>query len=260
MADKTRSNSGTKDYTNESLPDLKGRKAFILPGAYFRDVVVLFAQAGAEKAPTVEEADFVVFTGGEDVDPILYGQRALSETYFNPSRDSTEQAVYHLARSLHKPMFGICRGAQFLHVMNGGTLWQHVENHGGKPHYIVDIESDERVLASSVHHQMVQLNNHMDLIAVCEEQVSKVFKEDGMEVHITENSDAELEIEAAFYQDTQCFFVQGHPEVGPAPYASWCMNKFFDLLVEWETTNLIRAARKAAEKQTKGRAKLRIVH
>src|SRR3546814_3238996 len=36
---------------------------------------------------------------------------------------------FAIARRMHKPMAGICRGGQFLNVMCGGSMIQHVEGH-----------------------------------------------------------------------------------------------------------------------------------
>src|ERR1700677_4699649 len=59
----------------------------------------------------------VVFTGGADVAPSLYGEEASRETSSYPKRDIFETIVFQKAHSLHKPKVGICRGAQFLNVM-----------------------------------------------------------------------------------------------------------------------------------------------
>ena len=42
----------------------------------------------------VEDADVVLFTGGEDVDPSLYGCEKHSCTYSNIKRDLEEKAVF----------------------------------------------------------------------------------------------------------------------------------------------------------------------
>ena len=69
--------------------------------------------------------DGFLFTGGQDVDPALYGQApdpAMEEVC--PARDGMETALLRLALERDRPVLGICRGLQFLNAALGGTLWQ----------------------------------------------------------------------------------------------------------------------------------------
>ena len=211
------------------LPNFDRRKVFVLPGAFYSQIVGLMAACNMEKADTIAEADIVVFAGGADVNPALYGQRPLRETSWHAERDDAEVAAWVEATERNKILFGICRGAQFIHVMNGGQLWQHVEGHGGSNHVIVDIESGDTVVANSIHHQMLMPNEELEIIAVCKQQISKTFLADSLD-----SSGEELEIEAGSYADDRSFFVQGHPEVGSDTYRSWCMNRLLDHVLDWE--------------------------
>lgn len=218
-------------YGITSFPDFEGKKAYILGGAFFGDVVRLFAEAGFERADSVEEADVVVFSGGTDVNPALYGaQRHPRTQASNTTRDEYEKAVYELALKEGKIMYGICRGAQFLHVMNGGELWQHVEGHAGPDHLIYDLDDDLCVEVTSYHHQMLALNTKLEVLAVCVDQISRRFESDTMTLALGE-SETEIEIEAGYYLDTKCLFVQGHPEVGSPEYRSWSMAKLKDFMM-----------------------------
>lgn len=221
-----------KEYAIKSLPDFTGKKAYILGGAFFGDVVRYFAEAGFERATNVDDADVVVFNGGVDVDPNLYGQERHRMTQTpNKERDAFETEVYKEAFLKGKFMFGICRGAQFLHVMNGGDLWQHVEGHTGVDHWIYDCEDDLFVKATSYHHQMLALNTEIDVLAVCKDQISRRFESDEFVLTLgKEESAVEIEIEAGYYKASKCLFVQGHPEVGSPEYRSWCMGKLMDFM------------------------------
>lgn len=210
------------------LPNFDRRKVYVLPGAFYSQIVSLMAACNMEKADTIAEADIVVFAGGADVNPALYGQRPLRETSWHAERDDKEVAAWVEATERNKIIFGICRGAQFIHVMNGGQLWQHVEGHGGSNHMIVDIETGDTVLANSIHHQMLMPNEDLDILAVTKTQVSRVFLADGAE------GSTEIEIEAGSYAEDRSFFVQGHPEVGSDKYRSWCMNRLLDHVLDWE--------------------------
>ena len=67
-----------------------------------------------------EDADVVLFTGGEDVDPSTYGHRRHPRTYSNILRDEEEIEVFKKIRN-DQLAFGICRGSQFLCAVNGGN-------------------------------------------------------------------------------------------------------------------------------------------
>lgn len=231
MSDMTSNYSGGRTYAIKTMPDFSGKKALVLGGAFHGSIAMLFAEAGFERATTVDDADVIVFAGGVDVDPALYKAERHPATQ-RPSieRDTYEKAVYEECVEKGKIMFGICRGAQFLHVMNGGELWQDVEGHAGPDHLIYDIEEGVLVKATSLHHQMLQLNQKIEVLAVCKDQISRRFETDNMKLVLGAKDDVEIEIEAGYYKDTKCLFVQGHPEVGSAEYRSWSMHKLHDFM------------------------------
>jgi putative glutamine amidotransferase len=67
----------------------------------------------------------LVLSGGEDVDPARYGERARPGLGpVNPARDEMELAVLQAALERRIPVLGICRGMQLLNVYLGGTLYQ----------------------------------------------------------------------------------------------------------------------------------------
>lgn len=81
--------------------------------------------------------DGVVLTGGEDVDPALYGaERSPLIGTVSPERDQFERALVAAARARSIPLLGICRGIQLINVALGGTLWQDLpsEHPGGVDH------------------------------------------------------------------------------------------------------------------------------
>lgn len=99
----------------------------------------------------MEDANLVVFTGGEDVSPELYAHDPHPTTHCNPARDAFEVGEWRKAMDLKKPMVGICRGAQFLCVMAGGKLIQHQPS----DQFLHRINTfDERsIQVTSCHHQ-----------------------------------------------------------------------------------------------------------
>src|SRR6266446_2592686 len=78
-----------------------------------------------ELVDNIEDADLVLFTGGEDVDPRMYKEPRNPHTGCNLDRDIQEAREFYLANKLKKHIIGICRGSQFTCVMSGGKLVQH---------------------------------------------------------------------------------------------------------------------------------------
>lgn len=81
-----------------------------------------------ELTDNLEEADIVMFTGGEDVDPSLYGSKRHPTTYSNIHRDLEEKEIFERVKP-HQLCIGICRGLRIAaHVKHGELLgrlrWQ----------------------------------------------------------------------------------------------------------------------------------------
>ena len=57
----------------------------------------------------IKEADIVLFTGGEDVNPALYGANRHYSTHFNEERDKKEVAIFKKIKPTQLAL-GICRG------------------------------------------------------------------------------------------------------------------------------------------------------
>ncbi len=111
---------------------------------------------GHEVVEEIEDAEVVCFTGGADVNPELYGEVPHKLSSFqNPRRDIAEMLAYNYSLEKQKAMVGICRGAQMLNVLNGGKLFQHVDNHAAT-HDILDIANNKWIKATSTHHQMMR--------------------------------------------------------------------------------------------------------
>ncbi len=69
----------------------------------------------------------VCLSGGPDLDPAAYGARPMPELGpTEPTLDAFELEVARVADEMGLPIFGICRGAQALNVVRGGTLFQHL--------------------------------------------------------------------------------------------------------------------------------------
>ena len=72
-----------------------------------------------------ERLDGIVFAGGNDLHPRLYGEELGPLTVdVSPRRDQAESLLLSWALTDNKPIFAICRGYQLLNVHLGGTLYQ----------------------------------------------------------------------------------------------------------------------------------------
>jgi putative glutamine amidotransferase len=71
--------------------------------------------------------DGILFTGGGDIDPLLFNGRPHPRVYgIEPTRDTLEIELVRLAAGEGKPFLGICRGIQVVNVALGGTLFTDI--------------------------------------------------------------------------------------------------------------------------------------
>lgn len=120
----------------------------------------------------LDALDGIVFTGGADVAPDLYGEAAHERTYTRPARDTSEMMLLRAALERDLPVLAICRGMQLMSVAYGGRLYQHLpdvlahENHrptAGYGSHDVRIAPGsacaailgDRTTVNSLHHQGV---------------------------------------------------------------------------------------------------------
>ncbi len=78
-----------------------------------------------ELRQTVEGLDGILFTGGPDPHPFLFGEETLSGCgEISVKRDAMETELLELAIEYEKPVLGICRGIQIINVGLGGDIYQ----------------------------------------------------------------------------------------------------------------------------------------
>jgi len=70
----------------------------------------------------------IVLSGGNSINPELYGGKITDEKDISKERDATEKKLLEIAVKNKLPVLGICRGMQFINVFFGGKL-KKVENH-----------------------------------------------------------------------------------------------------------------------------------
>jgi gamma-glutamyl-gamma-aminobutyrate hydrolase PuuD len=72
----------------------------------------------------VKDFDLIIFSGGEDVNPNLYGQDNKFSYGVNKKRDEIEKLIFNEAEKQGKKILGVCRGHQLINVLKGGQLYQ----------------------------------------------------------------------------------------------------------------------------------------
>ncbi|EJN93860.1 gamma-glutamyl-gamma-aminobutyrate hydrolase family protein [Streptococcus ratti] len=81
-------------------------------------------------ASYVSMVDKLILTGGQNVDPVFYGEeKDTSDDDFYLARDLFEFALVEEAIKQEKPIFSVCRGTQLMNIALGGTLNQDIEHH-----------------------------------------------------------------------------------------------------------------------------------
>lgn len=85
-------------------------------------------------AALAEELDGLVLTGGEDVDPVHFGEEPFPGLgRISPLRDELEIRLVKSFVERDKPVLAICRGIQVLNVALGGSLWQDLPRQWKRP-------------------------------------------------------------------------------------------------------------------------------
>ncbi|MDU1848381.1 MAG: gamma-glutamyl-gamma-aminobutyrate hydrolase family protein [Niallia nealsonii] len=128
--------------------------------------------------PFVEEAlsiemvdlcDAVLLSGGEDVDPILFGEdphRNIGDTIL--LRDQVELQIIKRAMETNKPILAICRGIQILNVALGGTLIQDI------PSQLLDSIKHTQSVSRSLDSHFVSIKENSKLAAIIGEGKTRV--------------------------------------------------------------------------------------
>ena len=188
-------------------------KALMAAGARPEEIEMIMPLGGGQ--PSQGSFDGILLAGGEDVDPMLYGERKRYDNVkTNRQRDDFEIALIDRGLQEGIPILGICRGIQTINTRFGGTLYQDLkgdtvlgrdhkqqESRGAATHSIT-VTDPESVLhgfvagncpVNSLHHQAI--------------------KRLGRGLKVTAHSDDGL-VEAVELAEDYPFFlaVQWHPE------------------------------------------------
>lgn len=162
----------------------------------------------------IPTADIVLFGGGEDIHPDMYGHGNHGSHVRSDGismRDRMEREIFNRCVAAGIPILGICRGSQFACVMSGGSLFQNVTGHG-QDHQCITFEG-KSVMMNSHHHQMMYPDKVAhELLAWTVDKSNGRANFDYNKLPPIERTWFLKEPEVVFFPKTRALAVQPHPE------------------------------------------------
>ncbi len=115
--------------TTSGLPAVSVVDAYIqaLIRAGAAPVLIPLGLPDAALNTLLDRLDGVLFTGGGDIAPDLFGEQSHPRMYdIDTDRDRVEMYLIDKLVSQKRPFMGICRGIQVINVALGGTLYADI--------------------------------------------------------------------------------------------------------------------------------------
>ncbi len=152
--------------------------------------------------------DGFLFTGGQDLEPKLYGETEDENLDFStgyaPERDRFESLFYPMVEKTGKPILAICRGFQIINVLHGGSIVQDLSLEEDRPvahssfgsddsnnfhtlnvlenTQLHDIFKRDLVTVNSYHHQGIKtLGEGLTVSGVSDDGLIEAFDIDGLD-------------------------------------------------------------------------------
>jgi putative glutamine amidotransferase len=170
-------------------------EAALLPAAYVTSVqraggCALLVPPGGDVEDVLDRVDGLIFSGGSDLDPELYGQEPHPETKdVTTERDRFELDLLRAALARDLPVLAVCRGSQVLNVARGGDLEQHLpdvvgdEKHKHTPGVFADhdvrVDEGSRLAGIVGGHAPVKSHHHQGYGRIGEGLRQVAWAEDG---------------------------------------------------------------------------------
>lgn len=191
----------------------------------------MMGKHGYSRAKGPHTADIVIFGGGEDISPFLYGEPKMRGVNTNFSRDMREVKLY---KKLVKKQIkiGICRGAQLLNVLSGGALWQHVDNH--RVSHTMLTTNSKQIRVTSTHHQMIIPTEYGLILGKAQMAMRKESAHYSRSYTEAERKATWDDTEAVYYPHNTTLCIQWHPEYNDGEQQEY----FFKLLRDYPLKRL----------------------
>ena len=161
-----------------NAPEYPGKLTYEIPNLYVEPILaaggfplIIPPQEQPEILESyLDEVDAVLFIGGADYPPPLYGEEYAPETGRTRMRPTSDLTLFRLSRERRLPLLGICAGCQLLAIGAGAKLIQHLPNakeHAGGNFHAMEIVEEgllARILGrrrgdacrvNSFHHQAI---------------------------------------------------------------------------------------------------------
>ena len=91
----------------------------------------IFIEPSSDPLAMARLCDGIVITGGQDIDPAVYGQTQRTDAAVEPiERTHWERELIDACDDAGVSILGICYGSQLLNVHYGGSLYQDLSEHG----------------------------------------------------------------------------------------------------------------------------------
>lgn len=178
----------------------------------------------------------LVLWGGVDISPHLYGELRNPHTQFaNHTKDEEEIALVKEAIDNKQPIVGVCRGAQLLCVLNGGSIYQHSIPH--RQDHSIRVKGGEVFEnVSAGHHQIMRPENQYINPKI--NYIVYGYNPNPVLVWIDEKNTREVyqTAEVVWYPDTKCLCIQPHPEWAHPydPFVIWLNKLMRELEIDYE--------------------------
>jgi len=144
----------------------------------------------------------IIFSGGSDIGIDYASLKKDQAVEISLARDGQESNVLDFALKNKIPVFGICRGMQFLNIKFGGDLISDlstisnecVKTHYRNEHDMIFSKENERIRINSFHHQ-----GFIEAMTAPDFEILAISSGDGV-------------VEAIRHKHLQILAVQWHPE------------------------------------------------
>jgi putative glutamine amidotransferase len=161
-----------------TMDTVDGKPAYYLGHAYADAVekagglplAIPYRSSAALIPDYLDRLDGILFTGGDDLDPALYGETwHPAAAHVDADRQKFELALLAEVERRRMPTLCICMGCQLLNVHRGGSLHQFIPDLMGKtehrkvgevvPRHDVEIEANSQ-LAAAIGSKAVSANSY----------------------------------------------------------------------------------------------------